>query len=61
MVLTQNQAHGPMKQNKELMNKSRHLWLINLCQRKQEYTREKVVSSITYSGETGQLYVKEKK
>ena len=61
MVLTRNQTHGPMEQNKELINKFRHLWSINLCQRKQAYTREKAVSSITYSGETGQLYVKEKK
>ena len=50
-----------MEQNKELINKFRHLWSINLCQRKQAYTREKAVSSITHSGETGQLYVKEKK
>ena len=47
-----------MEQHRKPSSKSIHLWSINLCKRKQEYTVEKKVSSISGSGETGQLYGK---
>ena len=46
-----------MKQNTE--SKFTHLWSINLGQRRQEYTMNKTVSSISNAGKTGQLHVKE--
>ena len=33
--------------------------MVNLCQRGQEYTREKTVSSISGTEKTGQLHIKE--
>ena len=44
-----------MEQNREPRNKPMYLWSINLQQRRQEYTMEK----INGAWKTGQLYVKE--
>ena len=41
MVLVQKQTYGPLEQNKEPRNKSTHLRLINLQQRRQKYKRGK--------------------
>ena len=37
VVLVPKQTHRPMEQNREPRNKPRHLWSINLQQRRQEY------------------------
>ena len=37
VVLVSKQTDRPMEQNRELRNKPRHLWLINIQQRRQEY------------------------
>jgi len=37
VVLVPKQTYGSMKQNRDLRNKPRHLWSINLQQRRQEY------------------------
>ena len=42
MVQAQTPTHRSMEQNKEPRNKPMHLWLINLQQRMQEYTMEKI-------------------
>ena len=47
-----------MEQNRESRNKPMQLWSIDLRQRKQEYTIDKTVSSISGAGKTGQLHVK---
>ena len=41
IVLAQKQIHRSMEQNREARNKSTHLWLINLPQRRQKYTMGK--------------------
>ena len=41
MVLAQKQIHRSIKQDREPRNKPKHLWSINLQQRRQEYTMEK--------------------
>uniref|UniRef100_A0A8D1I6N9 Reverse transcriptase domain-containing protein n=1 Tax=Sus scrofa TaxID=9823 RepID=A0A8D1I6N9_PIG len=41
VVLLPKQTCRPMEQNKESRNKPRHLWSINLWQRRQEYKMEK--------------------
>ena len=58
-VLAQKQTHRSMEQNREPRNKPTHLWLISLQQRRQEYTMEKRASSISGTGKTGQLHVKQ--
>ena len=35
-----------------------HLWAPYFCQKRQEYTMEKIVFSISGAGKTGQLYGK---
>ena len=50
-----------MEQNRQPKNKPTHLWSINLCQRRQKYTMEKRVSSISSAWKTGQLHVKRMK
>ena len=37
VVLVPKQTYRPMEQNREPRNKPRHLWSINLRQRRQEY------------------------
>ena len=44
MVLAQKQIHRSMEQNRDPRDKPAHFWLINLWQRKQEYTMEKTQS-----------------
>ena len=41
MVLTQKQTYRLMKQNRKPRNKPKHLWSINLQQRRQDYTMGK--------------------
>ena len=41
VVLVQKQTYRPMEQNREPRNKPRHLWSINLQQRRQEYKMRK--------------------
>ena len=59
MVLAQKKTHRSTEQNREARNKPTHIWSTNLFQRRQEYTMEKTVSSISGAGKTGQLQVKE--
>ena len=60
MVLAQNQTYQSTEQDRKPRNNPTHLWSISLCQRRQEYTNgEKMVSSISGAGKTGQLHVKE--
>ena len=46
MVLAQKQTHRLIQQNRELRNKSMHLWSINLPQRRQEYIMKKIYFSL---------------
>ena len=46
-----------MEQNREPRNKHRHIRLINLQQRRQEYKMEKTVSSAGGGRKTGHLHV----
>ena len=58
MVLVQKQTHGSTELNREPRYKPRHLWPINLWQRKQEYKMgKKTVSSASSAGKTGQLHI----
>ena len=41
MVLAQKQTHRSIDQNREAINKPKHLKPINLGQKRQEYTMEK--------------------
>ena len=41
MVLAQKQTCRLMEQNRDPRNKPTHLWLVNLQQRREEYTMEK--------------------
>ena len=61
MVLGQKKTDKSMEQNRQPQNKPRHLQSINLCQRRQKYTIEKRVSSISGAWKTEQLYVKRMK
>ena len=61
MTPGQKQTGKSMEQNRQPKNKPKHLWSINLCQRRQEYTMEKRVSSISAAWKTGQLHVKRMK
>ena len=55
MVLAQKETHRSMEQNKELGNKPKHLWSINL---RQIHNEKKTISSKSGSGETGQPHVR---
>ena len=44
MVLAQKQTYRLMKQDRKPRNKPKHLWSINLQQRRQDYTMEKTES-----------------
>ena len=57
MVLTQKQTYILMEQNSESRNKPIYVWSINLRQRRQEYTLEKKVTSISGAGKTEQLHI----
>ena len=65
MVLGQKQTDKSMEQNRQPKNKPTHLWSINLCQRRQKYTKKKKmgkrVSSISSAWKTGQLHAKRMK
>ena len=52
---TDTQINGTNKEP----DKPTPFWPINLCERRQEYTMEKTVSSIRGTVKTGQLFVKE--
>ena len=57
VVLVPKQTDRPMEQNRELRNKPRHLWPINLWQRRQEHKMGKTqVFSASIAGKTGQLH-----
>ena len=59
MVLAQKQKYRSMEQDRKPRDKTRHLWAPYLWQRKQEYTMEETVSSVSGAGKTEQLHVKE--
>ena len=60
MLPAPKQTCRSMEEDRKTRNKPTHLWSINLRQRRQEYTKEKnTVSTISNTGKTGQLYVKE--
>ena len=60
MVLAQKQKYGSVENDRKPRNKPKHLWSINLRQRRQEYTI-KTVFSISAAGKTGQLYMEKNK
>ena len=55
-----NKTHESMDQDIKPRNKSTYLWSINLKERRQEYTMETRHYSLSGTGKTGQLRVKEK-
>ena len=57
MVLVQKQIHRPTEQNREPRNKPRHLWSINLQQKRQEIKWEKDSFSASGAEKTGQPHV----
>ena len=59
IVLGQKQKYRPMEQDRKPRNKSMHLWVPYIWQRRQEYTMAKTTSSINRSGKTRQLHIKE--
>ena len=60
MVLAQKQKYRPMEHNRKPRYKSMHLWALGFFTKEARiYNEEKTVSSVSGSGETGQLCVKE--
>ena len=59
MVLAQRQKYRSMEQNRKPRDKSMHLWVPYLQQRRQEYNEEKTISLTSSAGKTGQPLVKE--
>ena len=59
MVLAQKQKYRPIEHDRKPRDKPKHLRAPYLCQKRQQYTMEKTVSSISGAGKTGQLHVKE--
>ena len=59
MVLAQKQKYRPIEHDRKPRDKPKHLRAPYLCQKRQQYTMEKIVSSISGAGKTGQLHVKE--
>ena len=59
MVLAQKQKYRSMEQDRKPRSQPMRPWSTNLWQRRQGYTWEKTVSSISGVGKTGQLHVKE--
>ena len=59
-VLAQRQSYRSMKQNREPRNKPTHLWWVNLSMTKEArmHNREKIISSMSGAGKTGQLHTK---
>ena len=57
VVLAPKQTDRPKEHKREPRKKPRHLWLINLWQRKQEYKMGKKVFSASGAGKTGQLHL----
>ena len=58
--LAQRQKYRSMDQNREPRDKSTHLWIPYLCQRKQKiYNGEKTISLTSDAGKTGRPPVKE--
>lgn len=56
-MCTHTHTRRSMKQHKEPRIKPMHPWSINLQQKRQEYTMEKKISSISGAGRPGQLHV----
>ena len=54
-----NQKYWSMEQNRKSRDKSMHLWIPHLWQKRQKCTMEKIVSSTSGAGKTDQLHVKE--
>ena len=62
MVLAQRHKYRSMEQNRKPRDKTTHLWTPYIRQRRQEYTMEKKIISLTSgAGKTGQLHVKRTK
>ena len=60
MVLAQRHKYRSMEQNRKPRDKTTHLWTPYIRQRRQEYTMEKKIISLTSgAGKTGQPVVKE--
>ena len=60
MVLAQRQKYRSVEQNRKPRDKPTHLWTPYLSQRRQEYTMDKKIISLTSgAGKTGQPLVKE--
>ena len=59
MVLAQKQTDRLVEQNVDPGNKPMHLWSINLQQRRQDYTIEKISFLLSGARKTGWLRVKE--
>ena len=59
-VLAQKHSYRSMKQNREPRNKHTHLWSVNLSMTKEAriHNREKIISSMSGAGKTGQLHTK---
>ena len=57
--LHKNKTHESMDQDIKPRNKSTYLWSINLKERRQEHTMETRLCSLSGTGKTGQLHVKE--
>ena len=53
--MAQKQTYRAIYQNREFKNKPSYLWLINLQQRRQEYTMKQRLCT----GQSGQLHVKQ--
>ena len=60
MVLAQRQKYRSMEQNRKPRDKSTSIWSPYLRQRRQRiYNGEKIVSSMSGAGKTGQFHIKE--
>ena len=57
-MLAQKQKDRSMEQDIKPITEPIHIWLINLQQRRQDYTMEERQSSINGPGKTWQLHVK---
>ena len=60
MVLAQRQKYRSMEQNRKPRDKSTHIWMCYLWQRRQKiYNEEKTIFLTSGAGKTGQPHVKE--
>ena len=60
MELAQKQKYRSMEQDRKPRDKPTHIWSTNLTKEAKIYNGEKIVSSISGAGKTGQLHVKER-